>query len=29
MISVEPRKSEDILKGLDREKHVFFISCNG
>ncbi len=29
MISVEPRKSEDILKGLDREKHVFFIGCSG
>ncbi len=29
MISVEPRKSEEILKGLDREKGVFFIGCSG
>jgi hypothetical protein len=29
MISVEPRKSEEILKGLDRENHVFFIGCSG
>ena len=29
MISVEPRKSEEVLKGLDREKRVFFIGCSG
>lgn len=29
MISVEPRKIEEILKGLDREKGVFFIGCSG
>jgi electron transport complex protein RnfC len=29
MISVEPRQSEEILKGLDREKRVFFIGCSG
>jgi len=29
MISVEPRKSEEILKSLDREKGVFFIGCSG
>lgn len=29
MISVEPRKSEDILQGLEREKRAFFIGCSG
>jgi hypothetical protein len=29
MIAVKPRESEEILKGLDREKRVFFIGCSG
>lgn len=29
MISVEPRKSEDLVKALGPEKRVFFIGCSG
>jgi hypothetical protein len=29
MISVEPRKSEEILRNLDPKKYAFFIGCSG
>jgi len=29
MIAVEPRKIEDLLHGLGREKRTFFIGCSG
>jgi hypothetical protein len=29
MISVDPRKTEDILQDLDPKKHAFFVGCSG